>query len=1256
MAADGSIIIDSRIRDDGFVAGTKEIESAMKRTASTVQGLGDKQKAALQKQVSSFSQLNQQYAEQSRKVEELTRQINELGRQKVETSEYASTNKEIDDLSNKLAAAEAKKRKFISTGGSEGSSTFKKMEYDTNLLAEALDRALAKQRQLETSGGDYQYADTSGLESKLAAEQAKLAQTGTRLDNSYASLKANMSSYGQQLRTTSTGTSALHSASSKLSSALKKLVSTLGSLVKKGLSGIASAAKKAGSAILNMGNSASKSDGGLKSSLKTMIRYGFGVRSVFALIQKLRTAIVDSMKDLAQYSDGANSSISSMQSSVSTLKNSVAAAFAPILDIVAPVVTSLINMLSTAISYIGAFFAALSGRSTYTKAIAVQENFAGSLNDTAAAAGGASGAMQEYLSGLDEIKKFDDGSGSGGGGGGGASAGSTGPLFEEAQIPGLATDWAAKFKEAWSKADFSEIGGIVGEKLKNALDNIPWSGIKDACYRTAASIGTFINGFVETEGLFESMGETIANGINTAVGTVHTFLNTVNWESIGTAISNGANSVVDKVNWKNLGKTFGKKFEAIFDVLKTAVSGFDWVALGTSVGNFLQSAWNSIDLSALAQTLSTGVIGALDSIRTAIAKVNWYQVGQDVKTFLVNIDWAGVTQALFSAIGAAIGGIGAFIGGAISEGVTAAKDHFASAIELCGGDIVAGILVGIGQAIKSIGTWIKDNIFQPFIDGFKSVFGINSPSTVMKEQGGFIIDGLLQGMKEKFEGVKEWFSTIKESVVQAFEGLPEAVGNIFQSGKELATGAWSKIKEFFAGKSDEATSGMSNFPNSAKEVSKTAYTNALGAWSLAKKDYQKVSSDIGSGFSNLKKDTSKSFARAYAESKTQWNKSTSDFTSISGTIAGTFDLLPKEASGTFGTAYQQSKQKWNSAASDFKTTANSVGNSFNSLPSNVSGKFQEALTKAKSAWSSAQSGFHSISNQVIAGFSTLPDGVKIKFNSAYTAAKNAWANAKNDFTSIATQITSAFSTVVVGIKQKFSTALSSITSLGWKTVGSTITASIVSGMYTSYGVSAWSNWFKGQISINGGSTGYNLTRGIISGMYTTYGLGAWASWFTYQVKKSLKIHSPSKLFKEEVGYFLGTGIGEGLYSSTSSILKSVDTLAEKIVDGFTNGLSNIAIPSAVTGIFPNINIPTPALATGSIIPPKTVYSQQTQEVGQTLSGLADTLNRLTSGGTASTANSYSFTAQINRRTLFEEIVEEARMVQSQTGTNPFSKL
>lgn len=1194
MAADGSIIIDSRIRDDGFVEGTKRLEDAMKHTAATVQGLGEKQRAALQKQVSSFSELNRKYAEQSSRVEELKRQISEMGRQKVETKEYSAIDKEIEELSNKIAAAEAKKRKFLSTGGSESSAAFKKMEYDTSLLAASMDRALEKKKQLESSGGAYTGADTSALESKLATEQAKLEQTGSRLNNSYASLRANMNAYGDSTQKATSRTSVFKSALQRLAGIAKGLVSALSNIAKKGLSAIASGAKKAGEAILGVGGNANKSEGGLKSSLKTMIRYGFGVESLFALVRKLRTALVEGMKDLAQYSNSANKSISSMQSSVATLKNSVAAAFAPILSVVAPVVSALINMLATAISYIGAFFAALSGKSTYTKAIAVQKDFAGSLKDTASAAGGAAGAMQDYLSGLDEIKKFDEGSG--GGGGGGASAGSTGPLFEEAQIPGLATDWAAKFKEAWSEADFSEIGVVVGEKLNNALERIPWTGIKDTCYRTASSVATFINGFVATKELWENVGGTIANAINTAVGTVHTFFKVTDWKQVGTALVTTLNTAIDKTNWKNIGSTIGLKIQAALDVIGTTLEEFDWDELSGSISNFVNGVFSEINIPYIGTTLSNAFNGI---VRFASGLIS-------------GIDWNGITSGFVALINNAINGISwTDIGTSIGDVVGLIIDGFKTIMDQTDW---SGLGKGLADAINSA---IQSITSADFLGSLQSAVRAITEfllTVVLNIDWGYIagslVDSLAWAVNSMFEkmGLKPFISTDFSTEWSNY-------------GNEVGTSFADAIK-----------ASLSGLPKDTQKTANSAYTNALGAWSYAKRDYKKVAGNIEGGFADLDVNTADTFASAYEDSKAQWNKATSDYTVVAGKISGTFDALPRETSSKFGTAYRQSKQTWGTAASDFSNTSRAVASSFNSLPSGVAGKFTEALTQAKRAWSSVTSGFHSISNQVIAGFSTLAAGVEIKFNSAYTAAKGAFSAATSDFAAIASGIVSAFNGV-----------------------GSQITSKIISGMYTTSGLYSWGEWFKSYVSyyLPGGTIGYNLTLGIVYGMYTTDGLGNWASWFISAVKSKLGIHSPSKLFKEEVGFFLGTGIGEGLLDSTRSVLNNVSALAEKIVDGFTEGLSELTIPNSVAGVFPNVNIPTPELATGSIIPPKTVYTQEAQEVGQKLSGLADTLSRLTNGGGAASSNTYNFTAQINRRTLFEEMIEEARMVQSQTGLNPF---
>ena len=131
--ADGTIVIDTTITDEGFVAGTKEMETAARRMAESVSGIGDKAKTALQKQANAFAKLNSQYAEQTRKVETLKEKVDALREEKIPTQEYTDLNKEIDSVNKKLDAAIEREIKFMETGGKQNSRTFKGMEYEIDV-------------------------------------------------------------------------------------------------------------------------------------------------------------------------------------------------------------------------------------------------------------------------------------------------------------------------------------------------------------------------------------------------------------------------------------------------------------------------------------------------------------------------------------------------------------------------------------------------------------------------------------------------------------------------------------------------------------------------------------------------------------------------------------------------------------------------------------------------------------------------------------------------------------------------------------------------------------------------------------------------------------------------------------------------------------------------------------------------------------------------------------------------------------------
>lgn len=526
--ADGYIIIDTEIDTNGAKAGSKELEANVRQCISSINGLGDKAKASLNKQANAFSKLNDQYREQEKRVEQLKEKVAELGKQQIPTDEYKEIQAQIESAKTQMDKLVYAQEKFVALGGSEDSKKYKSYQYDIDQLAKTIDDANKELQELEQNGeafssalgGEpptYKYkeleseleslsqaidvakakwdelraSNTGGINDeeikstlenldllyekysaveakmrekekfgtdvikteptkeaaaameKLAQEEEKLASINDRLKTSYDDVKDSIDSYSNSANNSATKNTADNA--SKLAKSNEK---------------IADSGKKAANSLKETGSAA----GNAKNGIMTLLKYGLGIRSLFVLFNKLRSAVVAGMSNLAQESGSTNSAISMLWGSLERLKNSLATAFAPILTAIAPILSKFIDMLSTAATYVSMFFSMLSGKKTYTRALAVQKDYAASLSDTASsaedvadatndaadAADAAAEATEKYLSPLDDLNKMDSksdsGSGSGGGGkspgAGGGGGGGTGsaPMFTEEQIPNAFLD------------------------------------------------------------------------------------------------------------------------------------------------------------------------------------------------------------------------------------------------------------------------------------------------------------------------------------------------------------------------------------------------------------------------------------------------------------------------------------------------------------------------------------------------------------------------------------------------------------------------------------------------------------------------------------------------------------------------------------------------------------------------------------------------------------------------------------------------
>ncbi len=130
----------------------------------------------------------------------------------------------------------------------------------------------------------------------------------------------------------------------------------------------------------------------------------------------------------------------------------------------------------------------------------------------------------------------------------------------------------------------------------------------------------------------------------------------------------------------------------------------------------------------------------------------------------------------------------------------------------------------------------------------------------------------------------------------------------------------------------------------------------------------------------------------------------------------------------------------------------------------------------------------------------------------------------------------------------------------------------------------------------------------------------------------------------------------------NSAIGTVNSAIGGIESAFTFGPWKIPTPfgSRTIGFTANFpRVPTiPYLAKGAVIPPRSEFLAVLgdQKNGRNLEAPEDLLRQIVreeAGGNQSSGGNYRFTAQLNRRTIFDEMIDEAKLRRDASGTNPF---
>lgn len=967
---------------------------------------------------------------------------------------------------------------------------------------------------------------TSGRRTSSAnsAPAPATAPASTGASAAAAAATSGMTQYTQSVTGANTATNGFMNTLRNLGGVFSRAFSALGGATLKGLkgslNGISSAAKAAISAGKKLGSTfGSKLAAQVKKTTSGLGKLGYAFKQVLlyqglsSLIYGFANAMKEGINNLYQYSSlmggQFKSSMDSLATSFQYLKNSMGAMVSPIINALAPAIDFLIDKFVALLNIVNQFFARLTGASTYTAAKKSAASYGDTISDTAGTAKKAAKEIKDATTGIDELNIISQNDNSGSGGGAGGK--DYGSMFEQLPIENSISEFADKLKAAFEAGNWKELGTLLGEKFNEIVDSIDWSGI----------------------------GHKIGYGLNGAIQTAYWFLDTADFTNLGAHIAELFNAALSEIDFTYAGRLMVQWFTILPDLIIGFLSELDWGLVGKSISDF--------------------IIGAFDEATKWLNSYNWSDLGsllwQKIKDLFTNIDWGGIASSIFTFLGTAIRSCVEFLGsffGSIGKDIKnwwdkeiAGEDWKETAVNLLnaigkgfvnigtwafdniidplfnalvgeekwaefkqvGRDLWNGFTQGVQEFFDDPGAWIKQHIVDPFVKWFKDLFGIHSPSTVMKEIGQYVVEGFLEGINffSSIAGtVKKWGSSVVEWFTKGEDGkgivehFKEIAGNIISGFKDKVGSTYTTVK--------------TNVTTWASKVKEWFTSNSFGGVNLstfatyANETIEGFKSKIGSAYTNVKTNIT-----TWASKVKEW------FTS----------------SSYGGVNYQNFSTFANNTIEGFKSK---IGSAYTTVKTNVTtwaSKVKEWFTSSSFGGVNSAN-FSTFASNVITGF-------KDKIGSAYTTTKSniqTWAtNVKNWFTGIASN--SAFagfaSDVINGFKNKIGSY--------YTTVKSNITT----------WASKVKEWFQSENSNDSWST---IAKNIVDGFAN--GVTSWArrcknavvswgqsvlNWF----EDTLDINSPSKVF-----YKIGGFAVAGFNNAIAQVGKTTRSVVGEWANSFTN--------------------------------------------------------------------------------------------------------
>ena len=885
--ADGSIIIDARLNKKGAESDLKALQAKAKSTAQQIAAV-DKQLGGAQTKrnalADSLESARQKARETADALDEVNRQIDaaeqahlqsiksdypsmsDAGVQKVLKARMQGETKLMEQQSKLLASSSNQESVLNETTSSYQAqdSAVQALQQQHDALTAQLEQenqAVKRQKDLiqHISGDDEMQAyfnkQAAAIESsfaKIEGRQRKLygdtEETATQhaeriVAETKKALAAQDKDSSQRPASASQSTPAQNPGAGLLDKAVggaqrsaKKLGSTLSGMLSNALRSVGSLGTKAFGAIQRAVQSVRNR---LTRSAKALARFRNRLMSLVsgALIFNLVSA---GLRKMTEWMSSAMLSSASLRAALGNLEGAAMTAAAPLIRALTPALTAIANAAATALYYVAKLISFLTGKS-----IGASQSAAKAMGKYAKAAKSAGKEANSTLAKFDEIDRLDNKN----------SGGAITPNYDfSGENPFL-----DEVLQAIEDGDWYGVGRLIGEKLRDALNAIPWPDIQGKAQEWATNLANCINGFIETPGLWESIGSTIAQGLNTALILTDNLMQGIRWESLGAGLAAGLTTAVNEINWPLLGNVLTDGLRAAILTLYGFVQTYaGWADLGNGISTCINAAIANIPWQQAGEGFSGFVIGLLTALINAVEGTNWDTLGQNIVMMISSIDWVGIFSALSNLAVDILTAINNILDQVNWDAVSQKIQDCLASVDWGGifdqlGNLLNNhwplLLAVLGAALlPQIGTFILSSVLNAILMGLGTL--ILSVISLISGWPLLIVAAVAVILVAVIESLRKHGDDIRNGIDRFGEKIAELLSAAGENIKEVWNACWTRVKEIAADLWAKIQQGWGDFWTGVKNALDTAAANIKQGWNNAWNVLAKIVSDIWDGITS----------------------------------------------------------------------------------------------------------------------------------------------------------------------------------------------------------------------------------------------------------------------------------------------------------------------------------------------------------------------------------------------------------------------